>query len=59
MFYDIHGNPINALYDMDGNPVTPLSKKPLRIMTYNVGGWYDGTGQNVPSAKDPVSRDLR
>ena len=59
MFYDIHGNPINALYDMDGNPVTPLSKKPLRIMTYNVGGWYDGTGQNVPSAKDPAYYQLQ
>ena len=57
--YDIDGTELTALrdnksvnirraYDIDGNPVFA---KMLKVASYNVGGWYDGTGTNVPDAK--------
>lgn len=47
--YDVHGQVINSAYDKDGEERFPDDS--LRIMTYNVGGWYDGSGSNVPSTK--------
>lgn len=43
--YDLSRQIIRA-YDIDGNIVYRLSN--LRVCTYNVGGWYIGSGTNVP-----------
>lgn len=53
--YDINGNALNAAYDVNGNQVfsggsdTPLT---LKVMTYNVGQWYLGSGVVVPASLD-------
>ena len=56
--YDIDGNiaqgvcktnrtkAINA-YSIGGTQIYALN---LKVMEYNVGGWYDGSGSNVPAA---------
>ena len=41
------GDALNGAFSIDG---TQVYKKSLRIMQYNVGGWYDGSGTNVPEA---------
>lgn len=63
MIYDVNGNVLSSVYDVDGNELSKaydiegnliFQKEPinLKVMTYNVGGWYTGTGNNVPSADD-------
>lgn len=49
--YDVDGNALQTAYDVDGNLIF-TSEMDLKIMTYNCGGWYNGTGQSVPSAWD-------
>lgn len=48
--YDISGSLLNMAYDSDGNQI--YSASDLKVMSYNVGGWYDGSGTNVPTASD-------
>jgi len=48
--YDVSGNHLNRAYDVSGNQVFSGSIS-LKVMTYNVGGWYTGSGGNVPAAK--------
>lgn len=42
------------LYDSNGYslPVTHGCEYDIKVMTYNVGGWYWGSGDNVPADKD-------
>ena len=52
--YDINGNPLAAAYDIDGQVIysaaTPDAKD-VKVMSYNVGQWYTGTGVLVPDDK--------
>ena len=50
--YDADGNALSTAYDADGNVVFRAQGINLKVMTYNVGGWYNGTGQSVPAAYD-------
>lgn len=45
--YDVNGL-TTLVYDINGNLLTGTS---LKVATYNVGGWYIGSGTNVPTAK--------
>lgn len=46
--YDAEGQLLSVAYSKDGAKVYPA----LRVMSYNVGQWYVGGGDNVPAAKD-------
>ena len=52
--YDVDATDLDIAYDVDGTVVFRKEEEPLtlKVMTYNVGGWYTGTGDNVPSASD-------
>ena len=50
--YDTEGQSANHAYDIDGEVIFTETPTNLSVMTYNVGGWYIGSGQNVPEAKD-------
>ena len=46
------GSAVNIGYSVDGQVVfAPII---LKVMTYNVGGWYQGTGTNVPASEKSV-----
>ena len=49
--YDVNGNSLQSAYDVNGNQIFSAAPLPLKIMTYNVGGWYTGSGGNVPTEK--------
>lgn len=46
--YDAEGQLLSVAYSKDGAKVYPA----LKVMSYNVGQWYVGGGDNVPAAKD-------
>ena len=48
---DIDGNMKGAAYDIAGNQVFFGGPKVIKVMSYNVGGWYIGSGSNVPASK--------
>lgn len=48
----INGNTLSTAYDVDGEVVFPALPTDLKVMTYNVGQWYIGSGTNVPADKD-------
>lgn len=50
--YDISGATINKGYDVNGNIVFDPVPLGIKVMSYNVGGWYIGSGANVPSNMD-------
>ena len=63
--YNIDGDSLNSAfssesqlsvaYDINGNQVwsaEPPVPSNLKVMSYNVGGWYIGSGTNVPSYLD-------
>ena len=54
--FNIDGNLLSNVYDKDGNTVLTGG---LKIMQYNVGSWYDGNHDNVPSAKDTEYYNLQ
>lgn len=49
--YDADGNIPTKAYDADGNVIWTAEPITLKVMTYNVGGWYIGSGTNVPADK--------
>lgn len=62
MLYDLSGNAALSIYKSDsqsaeaaytltGVQIFPDSFR-LKVMTYNVGGWYKGSGRNVPAAQE-------
>ena len=50
--YDADGTELQSAYDADGTVIFTAQPLNLKVMTYNCGGWYTGTGQSVPSAYD-------
>lgn len=48
--YDTNGDGLAQAYDIDGNAL--LGARNIKVMQYNVGQWYIGSHDNVPSAKD-------
>lgn len=46
------GNSAKVAYDVNGSVVYTALPKNLRVCTYNVGGWYIGSGTNVPTSED-------
>lgn len=60
--YDVDGNALNTAYDKNGNvifsggSVTPFT---LKVMTYNVGQWYLGSGVIVPASLDSAFYNLQ
>lgn len=50
--YDKNGNRLSKAYDKNGHLIFSTDSIILKVMTYNVGQWYIGSGTNVPSAKD-------
>ncbi len=55
--YDVNGNALIHVYDVDGNMLT--GENQFKVCSYNVGGWYIGSGTNVPSAKDTIFYNLQ
>lgn len=49
--YDINGNELNNAYDINGNLIYQKNGIHLKVMSYNVGGWYTGGGSYVPTDK--------
>lgn len=62
MIYDVSGNALTSVYLVNGNRAESAynvsgneiyrAEIPLKVMTYNVGEWYYGAGDNVPADKD-------
>lgn len=61
--YDINGNALTSAngidgttlpqsYDVNGNIIWTRQPNSIKVMTYNVGGWYIGSKTNVPADKD-------
>lgn len=50
--YDLDGNELSTAYDIDGNVIYTAESPVIKVMSYNIGGWYDGQGTNVPASKD-------
>lgn len=51
--YNKGGTAIETAYDIDGSVVyTRTPPLGIKVMSYNVGGWYIGSGTNVPSDLD-------
>lgn len=57
--YDADGTELQYAYDADGTVIFTAQPLNLKVMTYNCGGWYNGTGQSVPSAYDAQYYDLQ
>ena len=49
--YDALGNSLPTAYDVDGDVVFTMGNT-IKVMTYNVGQWYIGSGSNVPAELD-------
>ena len=47
--YNVSGAALPTAYDKAGNII--FAAADLKVMTYNVGGWYIGSGRNVPAAE--------
>lgn len=50
--YDADGSQLSHAYDADGSVIYSAITINLKVMEYNVGQWYIGSGVNVPLAKD-------
>jgi len=69
MIYDKSGNQINAVYSLNGNQSEQAYDisgnnvfshgHVLKIMSYNVGQWYIGNSNKVPTEKKSVYYDLQ
>lgn len=50
--YNSSGEPLERAYDAHGNVIFESGERTtLKIMSYNVGQWWTGTGQTVPTAQ--------
>lgn len=49
--YRLDGESLTSSYDINGNEVFSNARTHLKIMTYNVGQWYIGDGNRVPTTK--------
>lgn len=49
--YKTDGTELLSAYDVDGNVIFTKDLT-FKVCTYNVGGWYIGSGTNVPTDKD-------
>lgn len=52
--YSKSGDALARAYNASGNQIYPNGPISLRIMSYNVGEWYYGDGDNVPADKDEL-----
>lgn len=52
--YDKSGQLLSAAYKKDGTQVFPDEPTTIKVMSYNVGEWYYGAGDNVPASKDEL-----
>ena len=50
--FSINSTPLTVAYNVEGEPIWSNNTEPLKVMSYNVGGWYIGSGANIPSAYD-------
>lgn len=50
--YDTTGETLLDAYDVRGNSLKCYDDISLKVCTYNVGGWYIGSGSNVPASED-------
>ena len=57
--YDADGEELLSAYDADGSLIYTAQPLNLKVMTYNVGGWYTGVGTSVPSDYDQLYYDLQ
>lgn len=59
--YDAQGTSLNYAYDAEGNLIFQSGETGthLKVMEYNVGQWYYGSGTNVPADKDQEYYDLQ
>lgn len=49
--YDATGIELDEAFSADGSSVF-IKDRTIKVMTYNVGTWYDGKHDNVPAAQD-------
>ncbi len=56
--YDAEGNVLTQAYDIDGNPLLDQNPTRLKVMSYNVGGWYIGDGTYMPASSETAYRNL-
>lgn len=49
--YSKDGHSLTAAYSKSGAQIFPDGPISLKVMSYNVGGWYIGSGTNVPAEK--------
>lgn len=57
--YRINGESVSSAYDVYGEQVFSTSHPLIKVMTYNVGQWYIGSGTNVPADKDAQYYDIQ
>lgn len=57
--YDVDGNELINAYDVDGNLIFHKDAGLIKVCSYNVGGWYIGSGTNVPANKDEAYYTLQ
>lgn len=56
--YDVDGDALSAAYDKNGSAIFSGGPVTLKVMTYNVGQWYLGSGVVVPASLDSVFYNL-
>lgn len=54
--YAVDASAADRAFDVDGIEVF---RRGLKVCTYNVGGWYIGSGTNVPSDQDSAFYELQ
>ena len=57
--YDASGNALQSAFDVEGNEVFSGDRPSIKVMSYNVGQWYYGGGDNVPADKDAAYYELQ
>lgn len=58
--YSRAGTLLSQAYNIQGNPLLSQGTgSPLKVMTYNVGQWYIGTGSQMPAEAVPTYPNLQ
>ena len=52
--YDKNGSDLSQAYDLNGNIIYMSEPTTIKVMSYNVGNWYIGSGTNVPTDKKSI-----